>query len=92
MQAGTKIIRVILFSWLIAPILNQRKCRYRQAQTRSADEPMTVSFCWIFSFLMLTIPPIDLRNVRFTVCISRSLLIVDFRDSCTNCNYRWKFS
>jgi len=23
--------------------LHQRKCRYRQAQTRSADEPMTVS-------------------------------------------------
>ncbi|KAH8982538.1 transcription elongation factor [Lactarius hatsudake] len=26
---------------LIAPLLYQRKCRYRQAQTRSADEPMT---------------------------------------------------
>ena len=25
------------------PLLPQRKCRYRQAQTRSADEPMTVS-------------------------------------------------
>jgi transcription elongation factor S-II len=24
--------------------LHQRKCRYRQAQTRSADEPMTVSY------------------------------------------------
>jgi len=34
----------------------QRKCRYRQAQTRSADEPMT-------TFV-----------------------------TCTNCNYRWKFS
>ena len=48
--------------------LFQRKCRYRQAQTRSADEPMTVSFCSIFGFSMpdgLTILLIDLRNVRF---------------------------
>jgi transcription elongation factor S-II len=30
-------------SCLIAYLLTQRKCRYRQAQTRSADEPMTVS-------------------------------------------------
>lgn len=34
----------------------QRKCRYYQKQTRSADEPMTVFV------------------------------------TCTNCNYRWKFS
>lgn len=26
----------------------QRKCRYRQAQTRSADEPMTVSFMFFY--------------------------------------------
>ena len=26
-----------------ADLVSQRKCRYRQAQTRSADEPMTVS-------------------------------------------------
>lgn len=33
----------------------QRKCRYRQAQTRSADEPMTVSawFLVVWYFLLL---------------------------------------
>jgi len=46
----------------------QRKCRYRQAQTRSADEPMTV--CISF-FLDSVEPPCnsfaystDLRDVR----------------------------
>ncbi|CCL98876.1 uncharacterized protein FIBRA_00883 [Fibroporia radiculosa] len=29
----------------------QRKCRYRQAQTRSADEPMTTFVTYVFSYL-----------------------------------------
>ena len=76
--------------------LIQRKCRYRQAQTRSADEPMTVSFFFrsILMFKVLTDLLIDIRDVRivFFFCISHSLLILNLRDSCTNCNHRWKFS
>lgn len=34
----------------------QRKCRYRQAQTRSADEPMTVSDCSTELLLFLMTP------------------------------------
>jgi DNA-directed RNA polymerase subunit M/transcription elongation factor TFIIS len=44
--------------------LHQRKCRYRQAQTRSADEPMTVS-CMTFRFCNCANKHItDLCNVR----------------------------
>jgi|ERR1700722_1791560 len=41
----------------------QRKCRYRQAQTRSADEPMTVSDL----YMIITLPKsckTDLCDVR----------------------------
>lgn len=44
----------------------QRKCRYRQAQTRSADEPMTVRslpFLRPFSQILIVIH-LDVRHVR----------------------------
>lgn len=41
----------------------QRKCRYRQAQTRSADEPMTVSPGPLFCRIITNSPFTDIRNV-----------------------------
>lgn len=41
----------------------QRKTRYRQAQTRSADEPMTVRFL-LYIFAVLCIKPL------FPLCFS----------------------
>lgn len=45
----------------------QRQCRYRQAQTRSADEPMTVrphTFPCLIIILLIFFLPLDIRNVR----------------------------
>ena len=56
----------------------QRKCRYRQAQTRSADEPMTVrrrSGVWGQSA----------NSLSFFVSWQTFV-------TCTNCGNRWKFS
>lgn len=38
---------------------SQRKCRYRQAQTRSADEPMTVRPFFSFRFSRLLNSPLS---------------------------------
>jgi transcription elongation factor S-II len=38
-QVGRSIFAFVL---VLTTLSHQRKCRYRQAQTRSADEPMTV--------------------------------------------------
>jgi transcription elongation factor S-II len=38
-QVGRLIFAFVL---VLTTLSHQRKCRYRQAQTRSADEPMTV--------------------------------------------------
>jgi hypothetical protein len=75
----------------------QRKCRYRQAQTRSADEPMTVRFSPRQRF-----PSIDMcllasvqtfvtyaRFFPFTLIPSLTLL---HPSRCVNCNNRYHFS
>ena len=51
----------------------QRKCRYRQAQTRSADEPMTVC-TFFYLFQPLTYGHfLDFRNVRCSVTFNTVL-------------------
>lgn len=44
-----KQVRSLMIHRAILADAPQRKCRYRQAQTRSADEPMTVSCCFYVS-------------------------------------------
>lgn len=63
-QVCSSIIHKIVFAHTA-----QRKCRYRQAQTRSADEPMTVSF-W---FVVKRSPSLtsDQTFVTCTICNNR---------------------
>lgn len=42
-QVSSNFCLQVLGRWQVLMDVMQRKCRYRQAQTRSADEPMTVS-------------------------------------------------
>lgn len=76
----------------------QRKTRYRQAQTRSADEPMTVRSIIITERDNVAHQSlcIDLCDVRFpfasSVDVAINLLITSFILSCVVCNHRWKFS
>ena len=51
----------------------QRKCRYRQAQTRSADEPMTVRVFVVFC--------------KTSDFLCRFFCVIDFRDVCLHSSY-----
>ena len=69
-----QVLTIARRSLLFSSLFYQRKCRYRQAQTRSADEPMTVS-CLTFRLCNCTNKLItDLCNVRpflfFSISVS----------------------
>jgi hypothetical protein len=69
--------------------LSQRKCRYRQAQTRSADEPMTV--CFLGSHRVThnshTPPRLLLRMSSLLILLSSQDLTFSL-ERCTVCNNR----
>lgn len=89
MQAGMPTRSSVRVLCVLTP--SKRKCRYRQAQTRSADEPMTVR---LFTFSLLVCAAelcfSDICNVRPLSCnvsILRVLTVILY--SCTVCNNRY---
>lgn len=65
-----KQVRSLVIHGLVLADVPQRKCRYRQAQTRSADEPMTVS-SWFSAVYWLFLLICDQTFVTCTICNNR---------------------
>lgn len=72
----------------------QRKCRYRQAQTRSADEPMTVRLLVARRFHMLILrlfSLLDFRHVRPPTFKEEGSNFTNLLSRCVNCGNRQAF-
>lgn len=89
MQAGESSFLHECVSRRLTPV--QRKCRYRQAQTRSADEPMTTFVTYVY-----LVRPIDSLTECF---VQMCQLWKQVSDPCLHSlsslptvSFRWKFS